>query len=243
MDVYFAFFDIREAVIFSESMGDEHRCAGITDSAKDLYCMIKDKKPDLLISNISLKYADLMWVIESLQADKIEIPKIIVVTTIARSTIIQYLSELAGNHLLFIMFQPVDLDLFVKRVKLCSKRFYLMFPVSADIRTQLRYILEYVGVDFEFRGAYYILEGLVACIDHPEYAKNINRQLVPAINEMFPDRQPSSIQVGIYRTISSVPVDSDQFREVFRQYPSMEPMDSTKMFISGIIEAYHMLVK
>ena len=189
---------------------NEIRIVGKANNGEDVYQMIKEKEPDVVLLDLIMPKMDGLSVMERINQDRSikKHPKFIVISAIGHEGITEDAFNLGAHY--YIM-KPFNNDMVLSRVK--SIKNYMTSgclkipgnPVSEkivveDLENQVTDMIHEVGVPAHIKGYQYLRDAIMMVIDEAEMLNSITKILYPTIakrNQTTPSRVERAIRHAI----------------------------------------------
>ena len=189
---------------------NEIQIVGKANNGEDVYHIIKEKEPDVVLLDLIMPKLDGLSVMEKINHDHTikKHPKFIVISAIGQEGITEDAFNLGAYY--YIM-KPFDNEMVLSRVK--SMRHYFENGVSKsqpsgcnergiyeNLETDVTDIIHEVGVPAHIKGYQYLRDAIIMVIQEPEMLNSITKILYPTIakrNQTTPSRVERAIRHAI----------------------------------------------
>ena len=190
---------------------DELRIVGKANNGEDVYHMIKEKEPDVVLLDLIMPKLDGLSVMERINQDQTikKHPKFIVISAIGQEGITEDAFNLGAHY--YIM-KPFDNDMVLNRVKaiknymneenrkgsrnnLCNEK-----RAIEHLENDVTDMIHEVGVPAHIKGYQYLRDAIMMVIEEPEMLNSITKILYPTIakrNQTTPSRVERAIRHAI----------------------------------------------
>ena len=190
---------------------DEIRIVGKANNGEDVYHMIKEKEPDVVLLDLIMPKLDGLSVMERVNQDQTikKHPKFIVISAIGQEGITEDAFNLGAHY--YIM-KPFDNDMVLNRVKSiknCTnsnkaktsleKTLLSGFPIE-NLESEVTDMIHEVGVPAHIKGYHYLRDAILMVIEEPDMLNSITKILYPTIakrNQTTPSRVERAIRPAI----------------------------------------------
>lgn len=174
---------------------DKISVVGISVDGLDTYKKIKLLKPDVVLLDVQMPILNGFQVLEKLVAEKIDIPKIILVTAHY-----ELLSSYNSSNLIYgILLKPIDYCSLNKTLDSIIQEKH-----SDKNYDKIINILSNFDFNVKGKGYKYLVECIRACMNFPYLINNLEKKLYPYIANQFIDATPSKIKWSIEKSINSM---------------------------------------
>lgn len=180
---------------------------GICQTADEAFEIIKNQKPDCVITDLILKGVDGFEFLQKLK-DNYSSVKVVVLSALSQDGFIQKSMNMGASY---YMIKPYNIDILSKRVEEIVSGSMLddnasVLTVKAD-KSQLKALEEKitnifitVGIPAHIKGYQFLREAIKMAIDNPEIINSITKKLYPSIAEKF-ETTPSKVERAIRHAI------------------------------------------
>ncbi len=186
------------------------RIVGKANNGEDVYRMIKDKEPDVVLLDLIMPKMDGLSVMERVGKDQNikKHPKFIVISAIGQEGITEDAFNLGAYY--YIM-KPFDNEMILNRVRAikncgvagkemvqpnqCNER-----NILENLENDITDIIHEVGVPAHIKGYQYLRDAIIMVIREPEMLNSITKILYPTIakkNQTTPSRVERAIRHAI----------------------------------------------
>ena len=190
---------------------DEIRIVGRANNGEDVYHMIKEKEPDVVLLDLIMPKLDGLSVMERINHDHTikKHPKFIVISAIGREEVTEDAFNLGARY--YIM-KPFDNDMVLSRVRAMKNFASTMTARASGIRlctenkkienleNEVTDMIHEVGVPAHIKGYQYLRDAIMMVIEEPEMLNSITKILYPTIakrNQTTPSRVERAIRHAI----------------------------------------------
>ena len=179
---------------------EEFEVLGAVQNVKDAYELIKDKNPDLVITEIVLKGEDGFELMEKCENEKLK-TKFFVLSSLSQETFVEKAMKLGA---VYYMAKPFKIENFIKRLKEAvfghSQTKKVSKVISKEIDEKITNIFITVGIPAHIKGYQFLREAIKMAIAEPEIINSITKKLYPNIAEKF-DTSSSKVERAIRHAI------------------------------------------
>lgn len=190
---------------------DELRIVGKANNGEDVYHMIKEKEPDVVLLDLIMPKLDGLSVMEKINQDQSikKHPKFIVISAIGQEGITEDAFNLGAHY--YIM-KPFDNEMVLNRVKAIKNYMYTESRKSLgnnlynekrtieNLENDVTDMIHEVGVPAHIKGYQYLRDAIMMVIEEPEMLNSITKILYPTIakrNQTTPSRVERAIRHAI----------------------------------------------
>lgn len=189
---------------------NEIRIVGKANNGEDVYQMIKEKEPDVVLLDLIMPKLDGLSVMERINQDQTikKHPKFIVISAIGQEGITEDAFNLGAHY--YIM-KPFDNEMVLNRVKsiknsIADGKSNHFSGVGNDKRmienleNQVTDMIHEVGVPAHIKGYQYLRDAIMMVIEEPDMLNSITKILYPTIakrNQTTPSRVERAIRHAI----------------------------------------------
>ena len=190
---------------------DEIRIVGKAKNGEDVYHMIKEKEPDVVLLDLIMPKLDGLSVMERINRDHTikKHPKFIVISAIGQEGVTEDAFNLGARY--YIM-KPFDNEMVLNRVR-AMKNFtgtgaarpfvghhYSENKKIENLENDVTDMIHEVGVPAHIKGYQYLRDAIIMVIEEPEMLNSITKILYPTIakrNQTTPSRVERAIRHAI----------------------------------------------
>lgn len=190
---------------------DEIHIVGKANNGEDVYHMIKEKEPDVVLLDLIMPKLDGLSVMERINQDQTikKHPKFIVISAIGQEGITEDAFNLGAHY--YIM-KPFDNDMVLNRVrsmknfigmgnkKSSGSHTYSEKRTLEHLENDVTDMIHEVGVPAHIKGYQYLRDAIMMVIEEPEMLNSITKILYPTIakrNQTTPSRVERAIRHAI----------------------------------------------
>ena len=183
---------------------------GKADNGEDIYHLIKEKKPDVVLLDIIMPKLDGIGVLERLQTEDLsKRPIIIMVSAMGQENVCEEAMELGASY--FIL-KPFDLRTIIKQIKQAKikqqipERPFVSVPekIHGLTENQLEIIItnmiHEIGVPAHIKGYQYLRDAIILAVNDIEMLNSITKVLYPTIAKKH-QTTPSRVERAIRHAI------------------------------------------
>ena len=199
---------------------DEIRIVGKANNGEDVYHMIKEKEPDVVLLDLIMPKMDGLSVMERINHDQTikKHPKFIVISAIGQERITEDAFSLGAYY--YIM-KPFDNETVLNQVRAMKNDNSSHFPQSIrnqreetlkldNLENDVTDMIHEVGVPAHIKGYHYLRDAIIMVIEDQEMLNSITKILYPTIakrNQTTPSRVERAIRHAIEVAWSSGNMD------------------------------------
>lgn len=187
------------------------RIVGKANNGEDVYHMIKEKEPDVVLLDLIMPKLDGLSVMERINQDQTikKHPKFIVISAIGQEGITEDAFNLGAHY--YIM-KPFDNDMVLNRVRAIKNyiseenrkgvksNLYNEKRTIEHLENDVTDMIHEVGVPAHIKGYQYLRDAIMMVIEEPEMLNSITKILYPTIakrNQTTPSRVERAIRHAI----------------------------------------------
>ncbi len=198
------------SVIASDS---ELELVGQADNGKDIYDIILNKQPDVVLLDIIMPKEDGLTVMERIQRDENvkKQPVFIVVSAVSQERITEDTFNLGAYYYIL---KPFDNDMILKRIKTLRRGIVPGFVTKADIAVagqapkllernlemDVTNVIHEIGVPAHIKGYQYLRDAIIMAVNDMEMLNSITKILYPTIAKKH-QTTPSRVERAIRHAI------------------------------------------
>ncbi len=198
------------SVIASDS---ELELVGQADNGKDIYDIILNKQPDVVLLDIIMPKEDGLTVMERIQRDENvkKQPVFIVVSAVSQERITEDAFNLGAYYYIL---KPFDNDMILKRIKTLKRGIVPGFAGKADIAVagqapkllernlemDVTNVIHEIGVPAHIKGYQYLRDAIIMSVNDMEMLNSITKILYPTIAKKH-QTTPSRVERAIRHAI------------------------------------------
>lgn len=182
---------------------------GKANNGEDVYHMIKEKEPDVVLLDLIMPKLDGLSVMERINQDQTikKHPKFIVISAIGQEGITEDAFNLGAHY--YIM-KPFDNEMVLKKVRSIKNSgshsgkglpvHYQEVHRTENLENDVTDMIHEVGVPAHIKGYQYLRDAIIMVIEEPEMLNSITKILYPTIakrNQTTPSRVERAIRHAI----------------------------------------------
>ena len=197
---------------------------GISVDGLDTYEKIKSLKPNVILLDVKMPLLNGFQVIEKLISEKIDMPKIILIT--AHYELLS--SYKCLNSIYGILLKPINYDNLINYLN------SIISEINDDkINDKIINFLSSFDFNVKSKGYKYLVECIKVCTIYPNLISNFEKKLYPYISNNFKNANPSQIKWAIEKSINSMYRYTD--KNVLEKFFQNSNKISPRYFIETII--------
>ena len=190
---------------------DDIRIVGKANNGEDVYHMIKEKEPDVVLLDLIMPKMDGLSVMERINHDQTikKHPKFIVISAIGQERITEDAFNLGACY--YIM-KPFDNEMVLNRVRAMKNVNYIHMPQTVidtqrdhgikmdNLENDVTDMIHEVGVPAHIKGYHYLRDAIIMVIEDQDMLNSITKILYPTIakrNQTTPSRVERAIRHAI----------------------------------------------
>ncbi len=189
---------------------NEFRIVGKANNGEDVYRIIKEKEPDVVLLDLIMPKLDGLSVMEKINQDQTikKLPKFIIISAIGQEGITEDAFELGAHY--YIM-KPFDNEMILNRVRSLKNSNVTgkgknssgtgNEKITVDnLENDITDMIHEVGVPAHIKGYQYLRDAITMVIEEPDMLNSITKILYPTIakkNQTTPSRVERAIRHAI----------------------------------------------
>ena len=165
----------------------DYEVCGMAVDGISAVCMIEDKKPNVLITELVIAGYDGLSVIAKVKALNLN-TKIVVLSSFISEEIISKCSASGADYYLA---KPLNFDLLIERLNSFGENSSLTTKEVSEtihrmtLEEKVSRIFINVGIPPHIKGYSFLREGVIMAVNDPEIINNITKKLYPQIGEKY----------------------------------------------------------
>lgn len=177
---------------------EKFEVVGTAQSVQNAFDLIKQKTPDVVITDIVLKGEDGFELIEKINTLEKK-PKIFVLSALSQESFVEKAMHLGA---VYYMAKPFNVENLVKRVKeICNQEIDTKNRIkNKGLDEKISNIFITVGIPAHIKGYQFLREAIKMAIANPEIINCITKKLYPSIAEKY-DTSSSKVERAIRHAI------------------------------------------
>ncbi len=186
---------------------DDLELVSMIHDGLEVFNMIAEKKPDIIILDMIMPQLDGMGVLERLKNYPIDkIPVIFILSAIGHDKIVTQAIQLGATYYII---KPFDLNILMQRVKevrqtkVTSNKGKLISSTSkrfSDLELEVTNMIHEVGIPAHIKGYQYIRDSIMMSTDNMDVLSSITKVLYPSIAKKY-KTTPSRVERAIRHAI------------------------------------------
>ena len=185
------------------------KLVGKARNGEDIYHIIRDKQPDVVLLDLIMPKMDGISVMEMIGADKTvkKQPNFIIVTAIGQERITEDAFEKGAAYYIL---KPFRNETILQRIKssghaeksVTPYTDYTVYaePSEEDLETQVTELLHEIGIPAHIKGYQYLRDAIMMSVDDKEMLNSITKILYPSIAKQH-GTTPSRVERAIRHAI------------------------------------------
>ena len=185
------------------------KLVGKARNGEDIYHIIRDKQPDVVLLDLIMPKMDGISVMEMIGADKTvkKQPNFIIVTAIGQERITEDAFEKGADYYIL---KPLRNETILQRIKssghaeksVAPYTDYTVYaePSEEDLETQVTELLHEIGIPAHIKGYQYLRDAIMMSVDDKEMLNSITKILYPSIAKQH-GTTPSRVERAIRHAI------------------------------------------
>ncbi|QOV20054.1 sporulation transcription factor Spo0A [Blautia liquoris] len=171
--------------------GDQElQLVGQADNGKDIYDIIREKNPDVVLLDIIMPKMDGLTIMEKVSNDQTikKQPAFIVISAVGQDRITEDAFNLGANYYIL---KPFDNDVVLSRIKTVGGREtrrgevrmneYTPQPQERNLELDVTNIIHEIGVPAHIKGYQYLRDAIILSVEDVEMLNSITKILYPTI--------------------------------------------------------------
>lgn len=194
------------------SSDDELEVVGKAENGEQLFDIIKEKEPDVVLLDIIMPKVDGLTVMERINQDSsLKHPAFIVITAVGQEKITEDAFDLGADYYIL---KPFDNDMVINRIKHTratrEKNFAEVRKVKAyeskneymerNLETDVTSIIHEIGVPAHIKGYQYLRDAIIMSVGDMDMLNSITKILYPTIAKKH-QTTPSRVERAIRHAI------------------------------------------
>lgn len=177
---------------------EKFEVVGTAQSVQNAFDLIKQKTPDVVITDIVLKGEDGFELIEKINTLEKK-PKVFVLSALSQESFVEKAMHLGA---VYYMAKPFNVENLVKRVKeICNQEIDTKNRIkNKGLDEKISNIFITVGIPAHIKGYQFLREAIKMAIANPEIINCITKKLYPSIAEKY-DTSSSKVERAIRHAI------------------------------------------
>ena len=179
--------DLLSTIVRSDQ---ELQLVGQADNGKDIYDIIREKKPDVVLLDIIMPKMDGLTIMEKVSNDQMikKRPAFIVISAVGQDRITEDAFNLGANYYIL---KPFDNDVVLSRIKAVGGREtkrgevrmneYKPQPQERNLELDVTNIIHEIGVPAHIKGYQYLRDAIILSVEDMEMLNSITKILYPTI--------------------------------------------------------------
>lgn len=175
---------------------------GLAHNGLDVFSLLEQEHPDVLILDIIMPHLDGVGVLERLNLQPGPRPKVIMLTAFGQEKLTQKMVELGADYYIL---KPFDLSVLIRRVHQLAEEVGeprdLPLPApSRDLEQEITQLIHLIGIPAHIKGYLYLREAILMVYDEVELLGLVTKQLYPQVAARF-KTTPSRVERAIRHAI------------------------------------------
>ena len=167
---------------------------GIADNGEDIYHLIKEKKPDVVLLDLIMPKLDGLSVMEKINADDqiTKRPEFIIVTAVGQERITEDAFRKGASY--YVM-KPFHNDMILSRIKDAGtgerknsseseSRNAVSKKLEYNLETRVTDMIHEIGIPAHIKGYHYLRDAIIMAVDDMDVLNAITKVLYPTIAKM-----------------------------------------------------------
>ena len=166
---------------------------GKADNGEDIYHLIKEKKPDVVLLDLIMPKMDGLSVMEKVNMDKqiTKRPEFIIVTAVGQERITEDAFRKGASY--YVM-KPFQNDMIVRRIKDAGSGHTAAVPAKTlesgikkkeyNLETRVTDMIHEIGIPAHIKGYHYLRDAIIMAVDDMDVLNAITKVLYPTIAKM-----------------------------------------------------------
>jgi two-component system response regulator (stage 0 sporulation protein A) len=188
--------------LFRDYIGghDDLDLVGVALNGLEVFDLIEETRPDVLVLDIIMPHLDGIGVLERLVRDEAGRPKVILLTAFGQESVTQRVVELGADY---YVLKPFNLDVLADRIRQVALSSRRVPPAPARVRNlevEVTNIIHEVGIPAHIKGYFYLRDAILMVVHRVDYLGAITKELYPAVAAKY-DTTPSRVERAIRHAI------------------------------------------
>ena len=166
---------------------------GKANNGEDIYRLIKEKKPDVVLLDLIMPKMDGLSVMEKVNMDKqiTKRPEFIIVTAVGQERITEDAFRKGASY--YVM-KPFQNDMIVRRIKDAGSGHTAAVPAKTlesgikkkeyNLETRVTDMIHEIGIPAHIKGYHYLRDAIIMAVDDMDVLNAITKVLYPTIAKM-----------------------------------------------------------
>jgi two-component system response regulator (stage 0 sporulation protein A) len=181
---------------------DDCTVSGIANNGLQALEMLGQEMPDVMVIDLIMPHLDGIGVLEHLNSECEERPKVIILTAFGEETHVRRAVELGANY---YMLKPFDMEVLGNRVRQLAKgttgaQVVNLHPKSRNLDVDVTNLIHQMGVPAHVRGYQYLRDAIIMVIKEMTLLGAVTKELYPMIAEKY-NTTPSRVERAIRHAI------------------------------------------
>ena len=175
---------------------EELTLVGKADNGEDMYHIIKNKEPDVVLLDLIMPKMDGLSVMELVQEDRNlkKMPDFIIITAIGQERITEDAFKRGASY--YIM-KPFNNEMVLNRIKHTHREIqYEKTPVGnisecrreideESLESRVTNMIHEIGIPAHIKGYHYLRDSIIMSVENPEIINAVTKQLYPSVAKRY----------------------------------------------------------
>jgi two-component system, response regulator, stage 0 sporulation protein A len=176
---------------------------GVAYNGEEVFSIIEEKKPDVVILDIIMPHLDGIGVLEKINVMGGKRPKIIMLTALGHENITQRVVELGADYYIL---KPFNMDVLISRIRQLANTITTQRPAAVQaikarsLDVEVTNIIREIGIPAHIKGYQYLRDAIMMIINEIELLGAVTKVLYPMIAEKY-STTPSRVERAIRHAI------------------------------------------
>jgi two-component system response regulator (stage 0 sporulation protein A) len=177
---------------------------GIAYNGEEIFTIIEEKKPDVVILDIIMPHLDGIGVLERINSLNAKRPKVIMLTAFGQESITQRVVELGADYYIL---KPFNMDVLASRIRQLATTISVQRPAvvaqaikARPVDVEVTNIIREIGIPAHIKGYQYLRDAIMMIISEIELLGAVTKVLYPMIAEKY-STTPSRVERAIRHAI------------------------------------------
>ncbi len=181
---------------------DDLVISGIAHNGQQALEMLGQEMPDVMILDLIMPHFDGIYVLEQLNAEYEERPKVIILTAFSQEGMTRKAVELGAQYYIL---KPFDLDVLGNRIRqlvngTTGAQIINFHPKTRNLDVDVTNLIHQMGVPAHVRGYQYLRDAIIFVIREMSLLGAVTKELYPMVAEKY-NTTPSRVERAIRHAI------------------------------------------
>lgn len=180
---------------------DDFELVGIAQNGLEALELTREKTPDVLVLDVIMPHLDGIGVLEKLNDNYRDKPKVIMLTAFGQENITQRAVELGADYYIL---KPFDFSVLATRIRQLAGGLkvsqYISVAKPKNLDVAVTNIIHEMGVPAHIKGYHYLRDAILQVIDDVNLLGAVTKELYPMIAQKY-QTTPSRVERAIRHAI------------------------------------------